>query len=627
MKRPRLERRAFPTLRALLFLAPLVACSSAEKPRGELMIAVGTDMSIPDNLDQVEVLVSMPDGTQQRLDYPILPTSPDPIGKPMPGTLALVPPDAGGQTVRVRLIAQQNSSSGDPVSRVVREAIVKVPTDRVALLPMRLHWLCDGIVKKDADGTYLSDCDKDQTCVAGKCVDAAVEVEKLPIYDPGLVFGGGDDQGNGGTCIDVPACFASSKLAVPSADCTLPLPKSVDPTSFNVAIELSADSDGQCTKGADSRCFVPLDNDPDDGFQIEGDLVQLPPKVCEKIADGKALGVATTTACPTKNPSEPICGAWTNVTTSSMSDTGSGGAPSSSGSTGTGAASSVGEGGSSTGSSGKAGAGSATAGAPSSGGANGTAGASSGSTAGAGGKAAGFGGAAGVGAASNGGSAPGTGGTSTGAAGAGGSCGVCQPISGPANVLPIDDLTDGNELLLAVGQRTGVWYAVNDKTTGVQTPSPTGQWFPSPQNCHGGTGFCAQSVGSGFTAWGSQTGFTFTDCGCPYDGSAYNGITFWARSTVALRANVMIASLSASAEGGTCVPSGPLMCDDQYGMAVPQSAVWTQYTMTFGTLQQEAWAPGTYVTAPFDATQLEGMTFTAAANVSFNYAIDDVSFF
>ena len=624
------DLRSFRTLRALLLVTPLVACSSTEKPRGELMIAVATDMSIPKNLDQVEVLISLPDGTEQRLDYPILPSSPNPVGKPMPGTLALVPPNAGGQTVRVRLIAQQDSSGGNPVSRVVREAIVKVPTDRVALLPMPLHWLCDGLVKQDTDGSYTADCnDPDQTCVAGKCVDAAVATDKLRTFDPGLVFGGGDDQGNGGTCIDVQACFAASTLATPDKDCTLPLPKSADPTSFNVAIELSSGSDGECTTGKDSRCFLPLDSDPDEGFQIVGDRVQLPPVVCEKIATGKALGVATTTACPTKDPSEPICGPWTTVTTSST-DSGNGssagGASSLGGSNSTAGDTSAGNAGGSSGV-GKAGAssGTGTGGAPSSGQAGAASdGGGAAPNGGTGGKGISAGGSSTGGSAAAGGFA----GTSSGTAGAGGSCGVCPHIIGPANALPIDDLEDGNATLLAVAQRTGSWYAINDGTGGMQTPSPGGQWFSTTQNCHGGAGFCAQNVGANFSTWGSQMGFSFTaPCGCVYDGSAYKGITFWARSNVALRTDILIAPLlNSTNKGGTCVQTADLLCDNQYGMDLPQSPGWVQYTMTFGSLSQQAWAKQ-YVMAPFDPTQLTGITFTAPVNTTFNYAVDDVSFF
>jgi hypothetical protein len=304
-----------------LLVGVLAGCAPAAKPRGQLMIAVATDMSIPKNMDQVVVEVLDEQGNKQTFDYPVKPTD---LGKPMPGTLAIVPPNAGGQTVRVRLIAELDMSPAPPTVRVVREAVVKVPTDRTALLPMPLHWLCDGHYKENDDGTYQSDCaDDTQTCVAGQCVDAVIATETLKDYEPQLVFGGGDDQGNGGHCIDIPTCFGASAAAVPDGDCTLPLADSVDMSSFNVALELAAGSDGECTMAAVSRCFLPLDSDPVEGWWIDGGRVHLPPAACDVIAHGKALGVATTGMCPTKDPSVPICGRWTNVSTSSLSPGGS----------------------------------------------------------------------------------------------------------------------------------------------------------------------------------------------------------------------------------------------------------------------------------------------------------------
>ena len=301
----------------LLLVGVLAGCAPAAKPRGQLMVAVATDMSIPKNMDQVVVEVLDEQGNKQSFDYPDKPTD---LGKPMPGTLAIVPPNAGGQTVRIRLIAELDMSPAPPTVRVVREAVVKVPTDRTALLPMPLHWLCDGHYKENDDGTYQSDCaDDTQTCVAGQCVDAVIATETLKDYEPQLVFGGGDDQGNGGHCIDIPTCFAASAAAVPDGDCTLPLSDSTNMSSFNVALELAAGSDGECTKGADSRCFLPLDSDPVEGWWIDGGRVHLPPAACDVIAHHKALDVVTTGMCPTKDPSVPICGLWTNVTTSSLS--------------------------------------------------------------------------------------------------------------------------------------------------------------------------------------------------------------------------------------------------------------------------------------------------------------------
>jgi hypothetical protein len=328
---------------SLPFFGLIVACAPAQKERGQLMVAVATDMSIKKDMDQVSVEVLDQKGNKQSFQYPIMPSD---LGKPMPGTLAIVPPDAGGQTVRVRLIAERDASPL-PIVRVVREAVVKVPTDRTALLPMPLHWLCDGQFQPSDDGSYQACDDPKQTCIAGECVDAAVAVETLKDYAPELVFGGGDDEGMGGRCIDVQECFSESKLAKLDAECTLEMP--ADASQFNVAIELASGNDGECTSGKDARCFLPLDNDEVEGWRIHDGRVQLPHAVCLRIAKGKALGVATSSTCPTKDPSVPICGLWTNVKVSSATplDTpvegtgGTGGTGSTGGTGATGAGSSL----------------------------------------------------------------------------------------------------------------------------------------------------------------------------------------------------------------------------------------------------------------------------------------------
>jgi len=326
-------------LAATGLLGLLSACTPNAKPRGQLMIVVATDMSIPKNMDQVVVEVLDDSGHKQTFNYPVRPSS---LGKPMPGTLAIVPPNSGGQTVRVRLIAEQDMSPAPPTVRVVREAVVKVPTDRTAMLPMPLHWLCDGHFMESTDGSYQSDCGTDQTCVAGACVDAIIAPEQLRTYSAALVFGGGDEQGTGGRCIDVPMCFGSSELATLDTDCTFALPNGVDPQAFNVALQLTAGSDGQCTTGSNAHCFLTLDQDLAEGWQLNpSGRVQLPSAVCDTIAAGKALGVATTTACPTKDSSVPICGPWTNVATASTvprGDTSGAGGSSSTGNGGSGAA-------------------------------------------------------------------------------------------------------------------------------------------------------------------------------------------------------------------------------------------------------------------------------------------------
>ncbi len=280
------------------------ACSSDEtKPRGQLMLAITTDLSITQDMNQVGVQVFDQNGlilSSQDLD--ILPAG----DVAMPGTLAIVPPNAGGQSVRVRVTAKQTQADMTK-ERIVREAIVKVPTDRVALLRMPLHWLCD----VDAAPT----CDKNDTCKGGLCVAADQDLNDLPDFTPDQVFGGGDAQGQGSYCLDAEGCFAD-KAVLPrptNADCSVPLPAGADPASLNVALVLPGASAGHCIKGPsgtleDGTCFVPLDSDAAEGFAIVGKKILLPPAACSRPA---VSGVAVSTSCRTKDLSVPICGPWT----------------------------------------------------------------------------------------------------------------------------------------------------------------------------------------------------------------------------------------------------------------------------------------------------------------------------
>lgn len=302
-----------------LSLLLLAACGNELEPRGQLMIAINSDMSVTKDMDEVRVEVKRADGTSlPDRQIPILPSQPAPFGKPLPGTLAIVPSDAGGESVRVRLTARRlNQDTGLSESRVVREAIVKVPTDRIAMLSMPLRWLCDGQVEAAEGDSFRSACpDEDDTCVAGACKSAKIEQNLLPDYQPSSVFGGGTPSGEGSKCLDVPYCFAQANVVRPAEDCSIPLPAAADPSKLNVALALPPESDGHCLddpkKGAGKgSCYVPLDSDPEEGFWIDGSRIRLPEAACLRT---NLVGIATTLACDTKSLSIPVCGPWNGWT-------------------------------------------------------------------------------------------------------------------------------------------------------------------------------------------------------------------------------------------------------------------------------------------------------------------------
>jgi hypothetical protein len=324
-------------LGGVLTLALIAGCAIEAQPRGQLMIAIDSDMSVPKDMDEVRVEVRRADGTRlPDRQIPILPSLPAPFGKPLPGTLAIVPSDAGGEAVHVRLTARWfNPDTGVSESRVVREAIAKVPTDRVAMLRMPLRWLCDGSVKPTEDGSFRSDCpNEDDTCVAGACKPSNIDENLLPDYLPSQVFGGGTPAGKGSDCLNVQTCFAQTIALEPDKrDCTIPLPAGADPRKLNVALVLKPESDGHCLDDPEKgpgkgRCYIPLDSDPDEGFVIEGKRIRLPPAACMRT---NVLGIAASLGCNTKDLSIPICGPWNGWAASPSDGAGGSGASSAGG--------------------------------------------------------------------------------------------------------------------------------------------------------------------------------------------------------------------------------------------------------------------------------------------------------
>lgn len=301
------DLRRIASLAAALPLMVMTSCSSSEqKPRGQVMLAISADMSVPENMNEIVVEVLDEQGNKQSLLFPI---QPEALGKPLPGTIALVPPNSGGQRVRVRVIGQKNSG-GSVTVRVVREAVVKVPTENTAMLTMPLRWLCDGEVETTADGSYKSKgCSDTETCVAGTCVPATFDGDQLPLYKPELVYGGGDEKGNGGTCLDVVPCFDKGVEVVPDSNCTVAMPTGA--SGVNVGMVPTASGQGHCKLGGD--CFVPLDQDDNDGWKSLNGRINLPRTVCSKV--GKSLRkLVVSTACETKSMKTPTCGPWTGVT-------------------------------------------------------------------------------------------------------------------------------------------------------------------------------------------------------------------------------------------------------------------------------------------------------------------------
>src|SRR5262245_11268113 len=118
-------------------------CSGKTIKRGEIVVAIQTDMSLPKDVDLVGIQVESFGNIQMANEYQVGPND-----LHIPATLAVVAGKDPSQPVTIRVWARQNGKI-----RTLREVVTTVPTDRVAALSMPVQWLCDDSGKDDPSCT------------------------------------------------------------------------------------------------------------------------------------------------------------------------------------------------------------------------------------------------------------------------------------------------------------------------------------------------------------------------------------------------------------------------------------------------------------------------------------------
>lgn len=283
--------------------AELATGCSGEKAerKGQLVIAFQTDMTVPDDVDQIRVQVSLQGVVRHDVTYDV---GPAPERNPLPATLAVIEGSDPSIPVTVRLIGVQKGKA-----HVLRKAVTTVPTDRIALLQMPVQWLCwDDVVETGLD--EFSDSCGEQTCVAGSCVDPLIDAKTLETYSAQGVFGGALGPGLPGKCVDVLGCFDKGfETTVSTGPCRVAMPSGADIENLNVGLVLPLGSEGIC---GPSACIVPLERDSFLGWQESNGELVLPQAVCDRLGTD-IDAVAVTTACVTKTPGVPVCAPWSSV--------------------------------------------------------------------------------------------------------------------------------------------------------------------------------------------------------------------------------------------------------------------------------------------------------------------------
>jgi len=278
-----------------------LAFAGCEDPghKGELMVVIQTDMSLPKDVDRarIEVLAY----GEHKFDQQFKELGSDGSLK-LPGTIGVLVGDDPQTPVTMRVTAFQGDKP-----RVLREAVSTVPENRLVQLRLPVQWLCDGSAVLGEDGSVKSACGEGKTCVAGSCGSTSVDSSELPDYAEESIFGGGSGDGDG-ACFDTANCMRGSSLAsVIDGTCSASVAGDV-----NVAIQTQGD--GIC---GPSGCFIPLDANSDAGWRrTDESTIALPQGLCDKLATGEIVGIATAPvggACPLKDETIPTCGPWSNT--------------------------------------------------------------------------------------------------------------------------------------------------------------------------------------------------------------------------------------------------------------------------------------------------------------------------
>jgi len=288
-----------------VLLAAAPGCSA--DPKGELMLAIATDMAPPTDFDTIGIEIFRNGQPLQQKEYPELGAK----GLiTFPATKAIVANDDPSTPIEIRISTRQGPQ-GTP--RTLREALTTVPADRVALLRLPIEWLCLGSGYATSTNYVESRCPEATTCIGGACLPWDIDASELPTYEEGLVFGGGSPKGEGG-CFDTLPCFDDKtdvhSVDPPPADCTLDKPLGSD---VNVALVTKKGEGGIC---GPEICLVPLDFDTPSGWHQASGKIVLPPGICAPVpefAGTPVKKVAVSRKCKTKTAETPTCGPWSAI--------------------------------------------------------------------------------------------------------------------------------------------------------------------------------------------------------------------------------------------------------------------------------------------------------------------------
>lgn len=192
----------------------------------------------------------------------------------------------------------------------------------------------------------------------------------------------------------------------------------------------------------------------------------------------------------------------------------------------------------------------------------------------------------------------------------------------------VEDAEDNDHQILGHEGRGGYMYTFLDEAGSTVEPvaGRLGGTFSQTEGGANGSLYAARI--SGTLASGSLVfagyGLNFVNPKAPYDASAYEGISFFARRSENSPASIRLKVPDANTdpEGGVCSE-----CFNDFGADIELQTQWQRYTLSFKDLAQASgW--GAPQPGAIDATKIYGLQFQVnSPGSTFEIWIDDVSFY
>ena len=205
----------------------------------------------------------------------------------------------------------------------------------------------------------------------------------------------------------------------------------------------------------------------------------------------------------------------------------------------------------------------------------------------------------------------------------------------------IDDFEDGDAAFFGNGL-SGGWYGFGDGT-GDQNIEPT--WKPSPGGL-GQSAFAAHIVGGAYSEWGSGNSLVLSSRAagddCLFDGTAYDGFTFWVRGSIVdsfpddaarqpyanddgfLKVQIIDKDEVPFTQGGNCDELSGI-CWDSHRVRIVPTECWVKHVIPFDELKKDGY--GQHPDLPVNQEEMLNLGFEIGRYMDYDYWIDDLQFY